>query len=82
MFLYMHTTLLLLAMEECGAPGSVAAAFSAAVEVCANSSANHQSWSPHKPTADHAPHSTVEPSLNYTRTENWLNSDVIVFDRT
>lgn len=43
--------------------GSIAASSSAAVEVCASGSATHQSWSPSRPTADHAPHSTMEPIL-------------------
>lgn len=53
--------------------GSIAASSSAAVEVCANGSATHQSWSPSRPTADHAPHTVKKP---------WQNSDVIVFDGT
>ena len=44
--------------------GSIAASFTAAVEVCANGSATHQSWSPSRPTADRAPHSTMESILN------------------
>lgn len=52
-----------------GVSGRIAAAFSAAVEVCASGSATHQSWSPRRPTADHAPLSTMEPILNYTHAQ-------------
>ena len=48
--------------------GSIEASSSAAVVVSANGSATHQSWSPSRPTADHAPRSTMEPALNYTHT--------------
>lgn len=54
--------------------GSFAASFSAAVAVCASGSATHQSWSPSRPTADQAPHSTNHTHTHIQKTDKTVMS--------